>query len=664
MISLSSLLRKRWQVFALGQLCMLVAAAAALAFPWTVRNLFGSVLGSNDVSNLLLSIGVLGGVLVVRDVADYAKRRVIGSVSERMVHSMREQIYDAVLSLPSSFFDRQRPGAIASAASNDVNAVQAGLTVALTDLMQQAFTLVAVVTMLFVIDPILAATVCLFVPPIICSSRVMARRASRTTERRQRVLGEIMNIVQQSVAGMEVIRSYLLEGAARAIYREQNDESYRASIQSVGIGASASLVSAILGSLFLLTVMGVGGFRVIGGALTAPDLIAFILYSEMVTGPFVRLASLVPEIAKARTAYRRIGTLLEDAAEGDSPRAPTADTAASRTTTDEPAKECRQSDGGPSDNLRPHAAPVATAERREVKPVTGMVEMAAVSFSYEPGQQVLHEVSFRAEPGEVVALVGPSGAGKSTVIRLIPRLYRPSSGSILIDGTDIDSLGTASLRSSIGVVSQNPFLFDLSVRDNIRCGDLEASDEAIEWAAAEAYAQEFIERLPEGYDTQLGEGGSRLSGGQRQRIAIARAFLKDPRILLLDEATSALDTQSERFVQAALRRLAGGRTTIVIAHRLETIRHADRIVVLDEGTVVDVGAHEDLVERCELYRSLYRAAETGSRHSANTEQRVRTDTGENGSRHSIDDPHRNHDSDRNDRQSQPSAVTRFGSNAV
>jgi ATP-binding cassette subfamily B protein len=363
-------------------------------------------------------------------------------------------------------------------------------------------------------------------------------------------------------------------------------------------------VSSALGSLFLLTVMGIGGLRVIHGAMTTPDLIAFILYSEMITGPFVALASLVPELAKARTAYGRIRRLFEDAPE-------VGRSVAAGEEGDAPINE----KGKP--------------ERR----LAGTVDFSHVSFAYRPETPVLEDVSFRANPGELVALVGPSGAGKSTIFRLLPRLYESGSGSITIGGEDASVVPVEALRSSIGLVSQDPFLFDMTVEENIRCGNPDASFDEVTQAAMRAHAAEFIERLPEGYSTTVGEGGSQLSGGQRQRIAIARAFLKDPSVLLLDEATSALDGRSERIVEEAIQDLAEGRTTIVIAHRLETIRNADKIIVVDHGRIVDEGPHEALIERCSLYQALYRSAErempssdvaaAGDRRSGNGDERRR-----------------------------------------
>lgn len=568
--SIVSLVKRSRGLFAFGQAAMLVAASAGLAFPWTVRNLFATVLASGSVARLLASVGVLAGVLLLRDACDYAKRRSLGRVSERVVHTLRDQVYDALLARPLARFRSTSSGELASTASNDIAAVQHGLTVVLTNLVQQVVVLAAVVTMLFVLDPLLAAVVCAFVPPLLLVGRRMAHRAAETTERRQRVLGEIMSVVEQSIAGIEVIRSYLLEGRAAALHRSLNDRSLEVSVHGLRVTASAALWSGVLGNLFLLAVMGLGGYRVIAGHMATPDLIAFILYSEMITGPFVHLSTLVPEIARTIAAYARIAAVLEEPAEQRR----------------EPARRA------------PEPAPALP------QTVGGRIEYRSVSFSYDGRVDALSDVSFAVEEGETVAIVGPSGAGKSTIVRLLPRLYEPSSGAITIGGTDIRSVPVESLRAAIGMVSQEPFIFDLSAAENIRCGRPDASDAEVRRAAERANADRFIDSLAAGFDTPLGDGGGRLSGGQRQRIAIARAFLKDPRILLLDEATSALDRRSEASVTAALDALKRGRTTLVIAHRFDTIRTADRVLVVDEGRLVDAGTHADLERRCALYREL------------------------------------------------------------
>jgi ATP-binding cassette subfamily B protein len=308
--------------------------------------------------------------------------------------------------------------------------------------------------------------------------------------------------------------------------------------------------------------------------LGTADLIAFILYSEMVTGPFVALSTRLPELAKARAAYRRITAVLHES-------------------TPDPMLR-----GGRS------------AGRLPISP--GPIEFRNVRFSYEGVHDALAGASFVVQPGETVALVGPSGAGKSTIIRLIPRLYDPQDGAVAIDGKDLRDIDVGDLRSGIGVVPQDPFLFNMTIAQNIACGNVDATAASIEAAARRAHVTEFTDAMADGLDTVVGDGGSRLSGGQRQRIAIARAFLKNPSILLLDEATSALDTRAEAIVRAALEELRAGRTTFVIAHNPKTFRTADRIIVVERGLVAAIGTHEELMESCRLYRDLAGGGERGS----------------------------------------------------
>jgi subfamily B ATP-binding cassette protein MsbA len=304
---------------------------------------------------------------------------------------------------------------------------------------------------------------------------------------------------------------------------------------------------------------------VAGGALAPADLIAFILYAEMITGPISVLAGLYLEINRMVASYQRISNILET----------------------------------PSDLASGSALLPA-------KQVQGKVEFRGVTFGYDAHKSILQDINLSVAPGQTIALVGPSGAGKSTLAKLLPRFYDPMHGAILLDGVDIRSLDLQALRTQIAIVPQDTHLFGMSIHDNIACGKVDASEEEIRQAARLANAHDFILEQEHGYDTEIGERGARLSGGQRQRLAIARAFLKDPRILILDEATSALDTQAERQVQHALDSLMRGRTTFIIAHRLSTIENADQIVVFKDGRILAVGTHSELLETCMFYHDLYR----------------------------------------------------------
>ena len=363
----------------------------------------------------------------------------------------------------------------------------------------------------------------------------------------------------------------MLEKYASGLFRDQNDQILQKSVQGVVVSSLAGLLVGLLNALFLLVIIGFGGYRVASGHLGPADLIAFILYAEMVAGPVSTLASLYIEINKAVAAYQRIQAILH--AESSIVSAPGA--------------------------FQPEV-------------LAGRIELKGVSFSYD-GQhvpaprdsRVLRDLDCTIEPGERVALVGPSGVGKSTLVKLVPRFYDPTDGVLLIDGVDTREMDLERLRSQIAIVPQETHLFGFSLGENIACGRPDASRDEILRAAEMANAHEFIAQFEHGYDTLVGEGGARLSGGQRQRVAIARAFLKDPRILILDEATSALDTHAERKVQSALDRLMRGRTTLIIAHRLSTVVNADKIVVLKGGRILATGTHRSLLKTCPFYRDLY-----------------------------------------------------------
>ena len=373
-----------------------------------------------------------------------------------------------------------------------------------------------------------------------------------------------MDIINQSVAGIAIIKAFGLERLAAGLFQNENERIHNYSCQNVRIGAGAQCLIGLLNGMFLLVVIGLGAFRVNSGHLTPADLIAFILYSEMIAGPTSTLAGTYIEISKATAAFQRLSSLL-----------------------------------GASDKVQnpPNARIPSTPE--------GHIAFENVSFSYDGETGVLKNIDLTVQPGETVALVGPSGGGKSTLAKLIPRFHDPSEGNVLIDGIPTTQTDLTFLRDQIAFVPQETFLFNLTIADNIACGRPNAALEEIERAAQLANAHDFITAMPNGYQTEIGEGGARLSGGQRQRIAIARAFLRNPRILILDEATSALDTVSERIVQRAVGKLMTGRTTLIIAHRLATIEKANRVAVLKDGHIHAIGPHTELLQTCPFYRELY-----------------------------------------------------------
>jgi len=446
---------------------------------------------------------------------------------------------------------------------NDVGVLQRSASEVLVDAVRESFTLVGLTASAFYSDWRLATVAFLVLPLAVLPASAIGRKIKDYTRRSQATLGNLTAVLQESFAGVKVIKAFGTEAYETVRFRAENYSFYTLIRKTLKYDSASSPVIEVLASLGIAGVFWYGLNRVISGAITEGELFAFIASVLMMYVPVKRLIKINNSIQRSIGAAERVFEVLDEIPDvKDAPDA------------------------------------------RVLPRVAGRVEFAQVSFGYDD-DLVLKDISLRAAPGEVVALVGPSGGGKSTLVGLITRFYDPQAGAILIDGEDIRQVTLESLKKNIALVDQETFLFNDSLRNNIRYGRRDASDAEVEAAARMAYADEFIDQLPGGYDSTIGDRGVRLSGGQRQRICIARAILRDAPILILDEATSALDTESEAMVQQALGNLMLNRTTFVIAHRLSTIMHASKIVVLEEGRIVDVGTHQELLVRCDLYHKLY-----------------------------------------------------------
>jgi subfamily B ATP-binding cassette protein MsbA len=510
----------------------------------------------------------LVGTALIKGVCDYLGTYLVNHAGFGLITDLRNRLYDTILQRSIAFFSRHSTGTLVSTVVNDVEKVQVTLTIALAEFLQQLFTLLFLVGAVIVLGHKLAWVLLIFVPFVIVSAGKIGRRVRTTTRKGQDKLADIQNILHESIAGNRIVKAFGMESWESSRFRAAARKLFRANLKSVAVQSVSSPLMDIIGALAIAVLLWVGRNQINSGAMTPGVFIAFIIAVFRLYDPVRKMAFFNNSFQQALGASQEIFRFLDEA-----------------------------------DEVKERPGAIALPAFRE------RVRFENVTFSYtgangsEP--EILRNVNLETRSGEVVAIVGSSGAGKTTLVNLIPRFFDVTAGAIRIDGHDIRDVTLASLRAQIGVVTQETILFNDTVRNNIAYGQPHVTEEAVIEASKTALAHDFILRLPEGYDTMIGERGLRLSGGERQRIAIARAVLKNAPILILDEATSALDTESEALVQGALQNLISGRTVFVIAHRLTTVRHADRIVVLEGGRITDSGTHEDLLTRLGTYRKLY-----------------------------------------------------------
>lgn len=542
-----------------------VGTLLGLIMPLVVRNVVDVVFVERNLTLLNRSAALLALVFLAQAFFSFINRYNTAYIGERVVADLRQQLYRHLVNLSLRFFADRRTGEIVSRVTNDVTTLQAAVTDNLVTLLQQSLTLVGGIIFLFWLDWRLTSVILAGIPIVTLTMVYLGRKIRRAATQVQDRLAEAAAVVDESIGGIRIVKSFAREAYEVSRFAAKVEETFGAAMQRVRISAILAPTIGFMAFMSITITLWFGGYEVIQGHLSPGGLVAFLIYTLLVAGPIAAFSGLYSQFQTALGATERLFELL---------------------------------DLQPDLADAPHAYPMPF--------INGHVRFENISFEYDSSLPVLHEMSLEVKPGQVVALVGPSGAGKTTLINLIPRFYDVTSGCIMIDGHDIRQVSSVSLRQQIGIVPQETALFSDTVWENIRYGKLEATQAEIEAAALAANAHEFIEKLPQGYDTRVGERGIKLSGGQRQRIAIARAVLKNPRILILDEATSSLDSESEQLVQEALERLMKARTTFVIAHRLSTIINADWIVVMDNGRIVEQGKHAELVTRSQgLYQKLY-----------------------------------------------------------
>lgn len=545
-------------------ICLALTSLINLVLPLIVRNMINAVVVLKDsevLDGLAWDLIIIIGLQAVFAVTH---NYIFGFVGHRMTTDFRIEFFSHIQSLSLRFFQERRVGEILSRMSSDISVIENALVTIPVALLRQSITLLGAMTIILYLNWKLTGLILLILPPLMIFARVFGRRLKMFSAKLQDQLAQAVVVLEEVISSIKIVKSFTREPYERDRFQGKIETAFDRAVDKLKV--SSFFGPFILGLTFLVSALLIwyGGYQVMQGATTPGELAAFFLYALIIAGPIGTFIRLYTQVQEASGAIHRVYEILDTQPLIQNP-----------------------------DN------PVSMGK------LEGRIQFDNVTFGYRDAAEVIHDVSLDILPGQTAALVGPSGAGKSTLIKLLFRFFDPSNGAIHLDGHDIRTLDRESFLSQIALVPQETLLFGGTVKENILYGKLDATDTELKEAAKKANAHEFIVGMEKGYDTVVGEKGAKLSGGERQRLAIARAILKDPKILVLDEATSSLDNRSESLIQNALEALMADRTTFIIAHRLSTIHKADQIIVLDKGSIVEAGQHEDLMSHKGLYHDLY-----------------------------------------------------------